>query len=147
MASNKKHGFSKITEYNSWNNFRTRCNNPNHRYYKNYGGRGITYDPRWEVFEVFFTDMGRKPSPDHTLDRIDNSGNYCKENCRWSNRCEQANNTRNNKLLSYEGKTMTYSNWERFLGLKHGVISDRIRLHGWSVHDTLTKPSRVKNKK
>jgi hypothetical protein len=85
---------SKSKLYRSWQGMKSRCNNPNHKSYKDYGGRGITYDPKWETFKGFFEDMGERPEG-KTLDRFsDKDGNYCKNNCRWATREEQANNKR-----------------------------------------------------
>ena len=83
-------------EYRSWNNMKNRCNNPKLKEYKNYGGRGITYDSRWEDFREFFKDMGKRPEGT-TLDRIDVDKNYCKENCRWATKEEQQRNQRTHK--------------------------------------------------
>lgn len=80
-------------EYHSWNCMKNRCNNSNLKEYKNYGGRGITYDPKWETFEGFYEDMGERPE-NTSLDRIDVNGNYCKENCRWATKEEQQRNQR-----------------------------------------------------
>lgn len=78
----------------AWQNMKYRCNKPNNNRYKYYGGRGITYDPRWEDYDVFLADMGRKPPspPRYTLDRINNNGNYNKANCRWATYIQQNNN-------------------------------------------------------
>lgn len=77
----------------SWKSMKSRCDDPAREEYKNYGGRGITYDPRWWWFENFLTDMGLRPQG-LTLDRVDNNGNYSKDNCRWATWSEQMLNTR-----------------------------------------------------
>jgi len=91
------HGRRWEPEYYSWYSMKTRCGNPNHADYPNWGGRGITYDPRWEDFNAFFADMGSRPQ-DCTLERKDNNGNYCKENCIWMLKIHQTRNQRNTKL-------------------------------------------------
>jgi hypothetical protein len=79
-------------EYNTWQHMKNRCLNPYARDYKYYGGRGITIDSAWLVFENFLADMGRRPSSEYTLERINNNGNYCKDNCEWTTREDQARN-------------------------------------------------------
>lgn len=77
----------------------SRCSNPNATGYDRYGGRGIVVCPEWHSFEVFLSDMGFKPSPGHSIDRIDNDGNYEQDNCRWATRIEQQRNKRPKERL------------------------------------------------
>ena len=92
---NTKHGKRYLPEYESWRGMKARCLRKSIKCYKYYGGRGITVCERWlNSFENFFDDMGIKPSPKHSIDRIDVDGDYCKENCKWSTPKEQSNNRR-----------------------------------------------------
>lgn len=92
-----KHGMSKTRIYDLWVTMIQRCKNPNATGYAGYGGRGIKVCERWLAFANFYEDMGDKPD-NCSLDRIDNNGNYCKENCRWATHAEQAVNKRKKRL-------------------------------------------------
>lgn len=129
------------TEYAVWDNMKARCFNPNNSNYPRYGGRGITVCDEWkDSFESFYADMGPKPAG-CSLDRINNDGNYCKENCRWADSVTQANNKSNNRMLSAFGKTQTMANWARDCGLTSNCLESRLK-HGWGIEKALTTPSK-----
>lgn len=109
-------GFGKVKppEYGVWANMKTRCYNPNHSSYKRYGGRGIVVCGAWiDSFPQFFKDMGPRPSSQHSIDRVNNNGNYEPSNCKWSTRKEQQNNTRTNRFITINGETKTASQWKQ----------------------------------
>lgn len=94
-----RHGEAdKTPEHRTWRAMMTRCYNQKRRCWKHYGGRGIRVCERWHIYENFLADMGRRPTPQHSLDRIDNNGGYTSENCRWATRTQQARNSRQAKL-------------------------------------------------
>lgn len=134
-----KHGRRHTTEYNSWSGMKDRCYNKNsHKYYA-YGARGITVCDRWlNSFENFFEDMGEKPSPKHTLDRIEVNGNYEDKNCRWALPTTQARNKQENHLILFEGKNLTMAEWSEITGIAFDTILARINYYGWSIKDALT---------
>lgn len=126
-------------EYSSWSSMRDRCNNTHRKHYKHYGGRGITICERWNSYEYFLEDMGRKPDRTYELERIDNNGNYCPENCRWATRTEQTRNTRATLFLEHNGRRLSMADWVEATGIGSGTIRRRIVL-GWSIDDALTRP-------
>lgn len=95
---------SESPEYFAWISAMKRCNQRSHKQWSDYGGRGITFCKRWHDFNMFFLDMGKKPSPKHSIDRIDNDGNYEPSNCRWATNSEQKRNTRNSYWWFVDGK-------------------------------------------
>jgi hypothetical protein len=118
-----------------------RCRNPKVAFFKHYGGRGISVCERWQTFENFYADMGPMPTARHTVERKDTNGNYEPSNCRWATRREQARNTRTNRRVTFDGKTLCVAEWAEQTGLPAHTIAERLRA-GWSVHDALTKPTR-----
>lgn len=117
------------SEYATWNAMRHRCYNPKSNNYADYGGRGITVCDEWRTsFHTFLADMGYKPSPELTLDRIDNDKGYSKGNCRWATRKTQANNRRdpkNSVRITIAGRTQTLTKWAKESGLAPHVIYGR----------------------
>lgn len=131
-GSTYKHGFKRRGakfpgEYNVWVGMRSRCNDPANESYSDYGARGIKVCPRWDDFELFLRDMGRRPSQDHTIERTDNDGDYEQDNCYWATRAEQARNTRRNVLLTFGGETACLKDWCAYLGVSYNAVVQRIR--------------------
>ena len=145
-----KHGMARkgkvIPEWNIWSTMKQRCFNPNNGSYANYGARGIKVCDRWlNSFENFYTDMGPRPSSHHTVERKDNNGNYEPDNCVWDTRTIQANNTRKNHLITFNGKTQTLAQWARELELPISNIAARVQMK-WSPEKIFSTPIRyVKN--
>lgn len=108
---------------------RTRCLNPNNKRWKDYGGRGVTIDPRWDDFATFLEDMGERPKG-KTLDRKNVDNSYCLDNCEWATPHQQARNQRTNRLITVGGKTMCLSEWAEHYGVKSDVLWKRIKRHG-----------------
>ena len=115
MRGREKHGLTKTSEYQVWRDMRQRCNNPNAQKYHRYGGRGIKICERWSKFTNFREDMGKRPSEEYSIDRIDNDGNYEPSNCRWATIHEQMHNT------SYNASNRV------------GVVKSRRKLNPWRV--------------
>ena len=137
------HGFCRFPEYSIWTGLVLRCTDPKIKQYPDYGGRGITVCEEWLSFENFYRDMGPRPSRQHSLDRKDNNGNYCKDNCRWATMKEQQNNRRSNRILELGGESLTMSQWSDKIGIRPGTILARLS-SGWSVERALTQPLRGK---
>lgn len=145
QANITSHGMSRSAEYNIWNGARDRCRNPNNKDFEKYGGRGIRFWPGWDGFEAFIADVGPRPSPRHTLDRIDVDGNYEPGNCRWATPSQQANNKRCNIRVHVNGTDISLAD---YLGSSRGTRYSRINARlarGWSVADAIFQP-RLKNR-
>ncbi len=134
---------TKSTEYTAWTNMKQRCENPQSEGYPRYGARGITVCERWHVFEAFLEDMGRKPSPEHSIERIDNDGHYAPDNCRWATRLEQGMNKRNNHWVTHEGVTLHLAEWARQAGVSVDTFWRRINRYGWSFDRAIRAPARI----
>lgn len=137
-----RHGMSKTRIYITWCSMMSRCYNPRTSSYKNYGGRGIEVCERWHNFVNFYADMGDRPSPQHSLERIDNDGDYEPSNCKWATKEEQNNNTRNNHLITFNGETKTITRWSREVGISNEAM--RRRLEKWSLERALITPNMQK---
>jgi hypothetical protein len=123
----EKHNLSRTKIYNTWISMKDRCFNKNNRNYKNYGGRGITVCDEWrKSFLTFYNDMGKRPS-EKSLDRIDNNGNYCKNNCRWATPKEQNRNTRRNKKIEAFGKIKTIVEWSEEFNFSRRFLTNLVK--------------------
>lgn len=139
-----KHGWcyhiGSTSEYRCWQAIKARCGNPKSHAWDYYGGRGISVCEEWSnSFERFILDMGKKPGPEYSIERKDNSGNYEPENCIWATRSQQASNKRSNRIIAINGEKNTATHWCRKFGIQPHNFFARIS-NGWSVQDALTKP-------
>ena len=136
--ANTTHGKTKSPEHRAWLAMWSRCTVKSNGSFINYGQRGISVCERWKDFSLFLLDMGQKPIG-MTIERNDNDGNYEPSNCRWATREEQDRNKRSTVLVTFNGKTMTYSQWGRELNTDPGVIRRR-----WIKFGTLDRIQRTK---
>jgi hypothetical protein len=140
VCERKPGSISHLPELHIYCGMLDRCRNPNYPGFADYGGRGLKVCARWrESFRNFLEDMGHRPSPGHTVERINNDGNYCPENCRWATAKEQANNRRDNVRLTFRGETKTLKEWAEQLGLNYARLKSRHR-RGWSASRLLSEP-------
>lgn len=132
--------------YRIYRNMLSRCSNPKSAEYKNYGGRGVSVCDEWvnnpESFFAWAKSSGY--SDDLTLDRIDVSKDYSPDNCRFVDMTAQANNTTRNHRITYNGETLTMSEWARKSGIPYSTLRSRVNLLGWDVGRALTQPIRCK---
>lgn len=127
----------KTREQVAWFNMNSRCHNPNTPGFHNYGGRGIKVCERWrKSFPAFIADMGLRPSERHTLDRINNDGDYEPGNCRWATRKTQMRNASTNRIVELDGKQVTLAEAVETRGLKYNTILYRI-LRGKSAQEAI----------
>lgn len=128
------------SEYIAWASMRARC-----RRHPAYVKRGIAVCKRWDSFENFYADMGPRPSPHHSLDRINNDGNYEPENCRWATSVQQMRNTSWNRRIEIDGVTRPLSEWCERLQVHYTAVDSRLRA-GWKSDDALLTPFRKRKR-
>jgi hypothetical protein len=124
-----------------------RCYNEHHPAYRYYGGRGIAVCPRWHEYEAFVADLSPRPSPKHSLDRIDVNGGYGPENCRWVLPQQQVLNQRSNRLIEINGVCRPLAEWVRINRLPKSTVEARLYRYGWDAAAALTTPVRPKRGK
>lgn len=136
----RTHGMTRTPTWVSWQSIIQRCYDPKSSNYPRYGSRGIRMCERWRnSFESFLEDVGIRPSLKHSIDRINNDGNYEPENCRWSTDREQSRNRSTNKNITFNGKTQCVRAWEIEMNLKPSTIHARIK-RGWSIERSISTP-------
>jgi hypothetical protein len=146
--SNKIHGnyavgATKSPEFQSWLSMRSRCEQPTHRSYKNYGGRGVAVCDEWRHdYAQFLKDMGKKPSPEHTIERVDSNRGYEKGNCVWATNSEQQRNKRNNRNVEAFGMTKPLAAWAEQFAVRAEVIGWRLT-KGWAPERAVSVPVRA----
>lgn len=138
---NQRHGFTKVPEFSVWRAMITRCTKPYAANYKYYGGRGIRVCDRWlGSFQLFLSDMGSRPSPSFTLERINNDGNYEPSNCCWATRAAQYKNRRGARLIDFDGLSLTATEWGKRMGISEACLRYRLKA-GWEISSALSLPS------
>ena len=138
---NTTHGMCHSPEYGVWSALINRCRNPNDKGYKNYGGRGIDVCKEWYSFDAFIVDMGERPYPEDTIERVNNNHGYSPDNCQWVTQKVQMRNTRRNRILTFNGKTKCLTDWAIDIGMNPVTLLTRIQ-RGWSIERSLSEPVR-----
>lgn len=128
------HGLRDHELYNVWCFMKARCDNKSCKSYHNYGGRGITYAPRWKDVAAFIEDMHPSYISGLQLDRIDNSKGYSKENCRWVTSKVNQNNKRVNVFIEYMGYTRTIAQWSEELGIRYNLLYPKLRKCDYNLY-------------
>jgi hypothetical protein len=136
-----KHGYFGTPTYRSWSSMVTRCEDPTHVAYHNYGGRGVVIHPELRDFVRFLAFLGERPSLRHSIDRYPNqNGNYEPGNVRWATVEEQANNKRTNRFIEHNGQKKTISQWARESCVSFVCFVSRIR-NGWDIDEAMNTPT------
>lgn len=139
VKRNTVHGLSKKypLAYRSWKDLRQRCTNPNHKDFKDYGGRGIFVCEEWNSFEVFFNDMQER-TKNQSIDRINVNDGYHAKNCRWADGVQQAQNKRNNNNVIVNGKLIAITQLARDCGVDRKTIAYRLKI-GKTIDEAISK--------
>lgn len=122
-----------------WRGILLRCKSNHPAHYKKYKGRGICVCDRWLAFENFLEDMGPRPTTAHSIDRIDNDGNYEPRNCRWADKTTQSRNRRYCREITFNGKTQLLSDWAEEIGLNVSTLWMRLDVYNWPLSKALTE--------
>ncbi len=133
---------TRTPEWTTWGSMVNRCTNPRNHSYFRYGARGITVCLRWRTYENFLVDMGRRPSPLHSLDRIDGNRGYEPSNCRWATPIEQARNRANLQRITIDGTSRILAEWSEISGIDLRLIWGRLKL-GWQPAEAVFAPVRL----
>ena len=139
----KKHGYRYHPLYATWCNMKSRCNNHNHPQYKDYGGRGIGYCLTWECFPSFLRDVGEKPFPEASLDRIDNDGDYTSKNVRWADRRTQRINSRQVRFVEINGQRKLITDWCKEYKISIASVHRRLK-KGEDIVNAITRPKQAR---
>lgn len=146
---NTRHGMSRTPMYGIWHRMIRRCTDSRDKAFRNYGGRGIKVCERWTArgygFDLFLADVGMRPSPELSLDRINNDGDYEPGNVRWATKSTQNRNTRHTRLITWNGRTASLAEWSEITGLPALRIGSRLH-RGWSIEKTLSTPADKKTR-
>ena len=140
---NLTHNKSNSLEYKAWAMMKARCLNPKCKDFKYYGGRGIAIYPEWiKSFIIFYEHIGPKPTPQHTIERINNNLGYFPGNVKWATRIEQMNNCRSNRNITFENKTMSLTQWAKILNVDAEMLYYRIVTLKWPIEKAFNEPNR-----
>jgi hypothetical protein len=144
---NRKHGMSTTVEYRAWAGIKKRCYSTSSRGYQLWGGRGIRMSRKWKSsFETFLRDMGPRPSPKHSVERRDNNGHYCKDNCYWALRFQQVRNRRCSHYVTYRGQRMHLKTFSETISASYFSVYDWIVRRGLSTTEAALRAANSQSK-
>ena len=144
-AKATRHGGCGTPTYGIWRGMNNRCRNPRNSNYRYYGARGLTVCSEWATsFETFLADVGPRPSPQHTLERVDGDRGYSPDNVVWATPKERNRNCRGLHLIPYRGKTLCMAAWAEEIGISRSVLERRLA-RGWTIHRAFTQPVKHPN--